>query len=314
MTRTNRILSACVLGAGFLFLYVPIASLVVYSFNASKLVTVWTGFSLKWYGALLHDDELLAAAWLSLKIALLTATASVAIGTWAGFVLARMGRFRGFTLYAAMINAPLVIPEVIQGISLLLLFVAMQQTFGWPAGRGWLTIWIGHVMLCLSFVAVIVQSRVKELDRSIEEAALDLGARPVKVFFVITLPLIAQALVSGWLLAFTVSIDDVILSAFLSGPGSTTLPLVVFSRVRMGLNPEMNALATVFITAVTIGVVVVNRAMQARERKQARDARAWHAVSTLEAMLDAPAPSPAMPPARPPAAQLRPAPAPHPVK
>ncbi|ALX16517.1 spermidine/putrescine ABC transporter permease [Burkholderia cepacia JBK9] len=314
MTRTNRILSACVLGAGFLFLYVPSASLVVYSFNASKLVTVWTGFSLKWYGALLHDDELLAAAWLSLKIALLTATASVAIGTWAGFVLARMGRFRGFTLYAAMINAPLVIPEVIQGISLLLLFVAMQQTFGWPAGRGWLTIWIGHVMLCLSFVAVIVQSRVKELDRSIEEAALDLGARPVKVFFVITLPLIAQALVSGWLLAFTVSIDDVILSAFLSGPGSTTLPLVVFSRVRMGLNPEMNALATVFITAVTIGVVVVNRAMQARERKQARDVRAWHAVSTLEAMLDAPAPSPAMPPARPPAAQLRPAPAPHPVK
>ncbi|UTV60376.1 ABC transporter permease subunit [Burkholderia arboris] len=314
MTRTNRILSACVLGAGFLFLYVPIASLVVYSFNASKLVTVWTGFSLKWYGALLHDDELLTAAWLSLKIALLTATASVAIGTWAGFVLARMGRFRGFTLYAAMINAPLVIPEVIQGISLLLLFVAMQQTFGWPAGRGWLTIWIGHVMLCLSFVAVIVQSRVKELDRSIEEAALDLGARPVKVFFVITLPLIAQALVSGWLLAFTVSIDDVILSAFLSGPGSTTLPLVVFSRVRMGLNPEMNALATVFITAVTIGVVVVNRAMQARERKQARDVRAWHAVSTLEAMLDAPAPSPAMPPARPPAAQLRPAPAPHPVK
>ncbi|MBY8609750.1 ABC transporter permease subunit [Burkholderia arboris] len=310
MTRTNRILSACVLGAGFLFLYVPIVGLVVYSFNASKLVTVWTGFSLKWYGALLHDDELLTAAWLSLKIALLTATASVAIGTWAGFVLARMGRFRGFTLYAAMINAPLVIPEVIQGISLLLLFVVMQQTFGWPAGRGWLTIWIGHVMLCLSFVAVIVQSRVKELDRSIEEAALDLGARPVKVFFVITLPLIAQALVSGWLLAFTVSIDDLVLSAFLSGPGSTTLPLVVFSRVRMGLNPEMNALATVFITVVTIGVVVVNRAMLARERKLARDARAWHAASAL----DAPAPSSAMPPARPSAAQPRHAPAPHPVK
>ncbi|WP_176046704.1 ABC transporter permease subunit [Burkholderia sp. BCC1644] len=300
MTRANRLLSASVLGAGFLFLYVPIVSLVVYSFNASKLVTVWTGFSLKWYGALLHDDELL------------TATASVAIGTWAGFVLARMGRFRGFTLYAAMINAPLVIPEVIQGISLLLLFVAMQQTFGWPAGRGWLTIWIGHVMLCLSFVAVIVQSRVKELDRSIEEAALDLGARPVKVFFVITLPLIAQALVSGWLLAFTVSIDDVILSAFLSGPGSTTLPLVVFSRVRMGLNPEMNALATVFITLVTIGVVVVNRAMLARERRQARDARAWHAASAL----DSPAPSSALPlpSARPSAAQPRHAPAPHPVK
>ncbi|HDR8859636.1 TPA: ABC transporter permease subunit [Burkholderia territorii] len=295
MTRANRLWSGCVLGAGFLFLYVPIASLVVYSFNASKLVTVWSGFSLRWYVALLHDGELLTAAWLSLKIALLTATASVAIGTWAGFVLARFGRFKGFTLYAAMINAPLVIPEVIQGISLLLLFVAMQQTFGWPAGRGWLTIWIGHVMLCLSFVAVIVQSRVKELDRSIEEAALDLGARPLKVFFVITLPLIAQALVSGWLLAFTVSIDDVILSTFLSGPGSTTLPLVVFSRVRLGLNPEMNALATVFITVVTIGVVVVNRSMLARERRTARDARAWHAASALEAPAERPASTPARP-------------------
>ncbi|HDR9769617.1 MULTISPECIES: ABC transporter permease subunit [Burkholderia] len=313
MTRANRILSACVLGAGFLFLYVPIVSLVAYSFNASKLVTVWSGFSLKWYGALLHDDELLTAAWLSLKIALLTATASVAIGTWAGFVLARMGRFRGFTLYAAMINAPLVIPEVIQGISLLLLFVAMQQAFGWPAGRGWLTIWIGHVMLCLSFVAVIVQSRVKELDRSIEEAALDLGARPWKVFFVITLPLIAQALVSGWLLAFTVSIDDVILSAFLSGPGSTTLPLVVFSRVRMGLNPEMNALATVFITVVTIGVVVVNRAMLARERRQARDMRTWRASSAPE-VPDTPASPSAMPPASAPAPRPLHDRIPHPTK
>ncbi len=275
MIKPNRILSASVLTVGFLFLYIPIISLVVYSFNASKLVTVWSGFSLKWYGALLHDDELLTAAWLSLKIALLTACASVAIGTWAGFVLARMGRFRCFTFYAAMINAPLVIPEVIQGISLLLLFVAMQQMFGWPAGRGVLTIWIGHVMLCLSFVAVIVQSRVRDLDRSIEEAALDLGAKPWKVFFVITLPLISQALVSGWLLAFTVSIDDVILSAFLSGPGSTTLPLVVFSRVRLGLNPEMNALATMFITIVTIGVVVVNSVMLARERRLARDACAW---------------------------------------
>lgn len=279
MNRANRILSACVLGAGFLFLYIPIVSLVAYSFNASKLVTVWSGFSLKWYGALLHDDELLTAAWLSLKIALLTATASVAIGTWAGFVLARMGRFRGFTLYAAMINAPLVIPEVIQGISLLLLFVAMQQTFGWPAGRGWLTIWIGHVMLCVSYVAIIVQSRVKEMNKSLEEAALDLGATPLKVFFVVTLPLISQALLSGWLLSFTLSIDDLVLSAFLSGPGSTTLPLVVFSRVRLGLNPEMNALATLFITAVTIGVIVVNRMMIARERRRIADMKAAFAVA-----------------------------------
>ncbi|MFD1557604.1 ABC transporter permease subunit [Paraburkholderia silviterrae] len=273
MIRSSRFLSTAVLTIGFLFLYIPIISLVVYSFNASKLVTVWGGFSTKWYGALLQDDELLNAAVLSLKIAFLSASASVVIGTWAGFVLARMGRFRGYTLYAGMISAPLVIPEVIQGISLLLLFVALQQMFGWPARRGLLTIWIGHVMLCLSFVAVIVQSRVRELDKSLEEAAQDLGAKPFKVFCVITLPLIAQALVSGWLLSFTVSVDDVILSAFLSGPGYTTLPLVVFSRVRLGLNPEMNALATLFIVLVTAGVIVVNRVMLARERRNTALAR-----------------------------------------
>ncbi|WP_043289346.1 ABC transporter permease subunit, partial [Paraburkholderia oxyphila] len=234
MIKPNRTLSTGVLTLGFLFLYIPIISLVVYSFNESKLVTVWSGFSLKWYAALLQDDELLTAAWLSLKIGLMTAFASIAIGTWAGYVLARMGRFRGFALFAGMINAPLVIPEVIQGISLLLLFVAMEQFLGWPKGRGVLTMWIGHVMLCVSYVAIIVQSRVKELNRSLEEAALDLGATPFKVFFVITLPLISQALVSGWLLSFTLSIDDLVLSAFLSGPGSTTLPLVVFSRVRLG--------------------------------------------------------------------------------
>ena len=268
MIKPNRTLSTAVLTFGFVFLYIPIVSLVVYSFNESKLVTVWSGFSLKWYTAVFHDAELLHAAWLSLKIALMTAFASVAIGTWAGYVLARMGRFKGFTLFTAMINAPLVIPEVIMGISMLLLFVAMEQVFGWPHGRGLVTIWIGHVMLCVSYVAIIVQSRVKELNKSLEEAALDLGATPFKVFFVITLPLIAQALVSGWLLSFTVSIDDLILSAFLSGPGSTTLPLVVYSRVRLGLNPEMNALATIFICLVTTGVVGVNVWLQARERRR----------------------------------------------
>lgn len=271
MIKPNKTLSAGVLSLGFLFLYIPIISLVVYSFNESKLVTVWSGFSFKWYAALLQDDELLSAAWLSLKIGLMTAFASVVIGTWAGFVLARFGRFRGFTLYTAMINAPLVIPEVIQGISLLLLFVAMEQIVGWPKGRGVFTMWIGHVMLCVSYVAIIVQSRVKELNKSLEEAALDLGATPLKVFFVITLPLISQALISGWLLSFTLSIDDLVLSAFLSGPGSTTLPLVVFSRVRLGLNPEMNALATLFITAVTVGVIVVNQFMVVRERRRLRD-------------------------------------------
>jgi putrescine transport system permease protein len=271
MIRPNKALSATVLTLGFIFLYVPILSLVVFSFNESKLVTVWSGFSTRWYAALLDDDELLQAAWLSLKIALMTATASIVIGTWAGFVMARFGRFKGFTLFTGMINAPLVIPEVIQGISLLLLFVAMEQLLGWPKGRGILTIWIGHVMLCISYVAIIVQSRLKEMNRSIEEAALDLGATPLKVFFVITVPLISQAILSGWLLSFTLSIDDLVLSAFLSGPGSTTLPLVVFSRVRLGLNPEMNALATLFISIVTIGVIVVNQMLVSKERKRARD-------------------------------------------
>ena len=266
--KPNRVLQFIALGLGFAFLYIPILSLIVYSFNESQLVTVWTRFSTRWYQALITDDELITAAWLSLRIALLTAFASVFIGTWAGFVLARMGRFRGFTLFSGMINAPLVIPEVIQGISLLLLFVEMGKLIGWPAGRGVFTIWIGHVMLCISYVAIIVQSRVRELNPSLEEAALDLGATPFKVFFQITLPLISQALAAGWLLSFTLSIDDLVLSAFLSGPGSTTLPLVVFSRVRLGLNPEMNALATLFIAVVTVGVIVGNHFMQRAERKR----------------------------------------------
>ncbi len=268
MIRPNRGLQAATLGVGFAFLYIPILSLIVYSFNESKLVTVWTQFSLKWYAALADDDELISAAWLSLRIGLMTAFASVVIGTWAGFVLARFGRFRGFTLFSGMINAPLVIPEVIQGISLLLLFVEMGNLLGWPAGRGVLTIWIGHVMLCISYVAIIVQSRVRELNPQLEEAALDLGATPLKVFFTITLPLISQALMAGWLLSFTLSIDDLVLSAFLSGPGSTTLPLVVFSRVRLGLNPEMNALATLFISIVTVGVVLANYFMQRAEKRR----------------------------------------------
>ncbi|BEV70600.1 MULTISPECIES: ABC transporter permease subunit [unclassified Paludibacterium] len=273
MIKPNKTLSNTVLGFGYLFLYLPIILLVIYSFNESKLVTVWSGFSTKWYAALLEDDELISAAWLSIRIALLTATASVVVGTIAGFVLARFGRFRLFTLFSAMINAPLVMPEVIIGISMLLLFVQMGQFLGWPAGRGLVTIWIGHTTLCVSYVAIIVQSRVRELDLSLEEAAMDLGATPGKIFFAITLPLISQALVSGWLLSFTLSLDDLVLTAFLSGPGSTTLPMVVFSRVRLGLNPEMNALATLFITSVTIGVLAVNWYMRAAERKLAREMR-----------------------------------------
>jgi len=228
MIKPNKAMSSTVLGLGYLFLYLPIVLLVVYSFNESKLVTLWSGFSTKWYSALLQDDELITAAWLSIRIALMTGTAAVLFGTIAGFVLARFGRFRMFTLFSAMINAPLVMPEVIIGISMLLLFVQMEQLFGWPAGRGLLTIWIGHTTLCVSYVAIIVQSRVKEMDMSLEEAAMDLGATPFKIFFAITLPLISQALISGWLLSFTLSLDDLVLTAFLSGPGSTTLPMVVF--------------------------------------------------------------------------------------
>lgn len=253
---------------GYGFLYVPIACLMVFSFNDSTLMTSWSGFSLRWYGELFQDQALLSAAKLSLLIATLTATAAVAIGTWAGYVLARMGRFRGFGLYIGMLSAPLVMPEVVLGISLLLMFVEMSKMFGWPDGNGMFTIWVGHVTLCTAYVAVIIQSRVRDLDRSLEEAALDLGASPLRVFFQITLPLIAPALLAAWLLSFTLSLDDVVVASFLSGPGYTTLPLEVFSRVRLGLKPEINALATLFMVAVGVVVVAVNR-MQIQAAKRA---------------------------------------------
>lgn len=263
-----RIFQSLFLICGMMFLYLPMISLIVYSFNESQLMAVWTRFSFKWYISLWNDPGLIAAFYLSIKIAIATATVSVLIGGWAGYVVARMGRFRGYTLFGGMINAPLVIPEVIQGITLLLLFVEMRKYFGWPAERGFLTIWIGHVMLCLSYTAILVQSRVRELDRSIEEAALDLGANPKQVFIYITLPMLFPALMAGWLLSFTLSFDDVVLSAFLSGPGSTTLPLLIFSRVRLGLNPETNALATLFIILISIGVVITNKFILSRERKK----------------------------------------------
>jgi putrescine transport system permease protein len=267
MTRTNKLLANGYLTLVFAFLYVPTACVVIYSFNESQLVSVWSGLSLKWYGALTTDSELISAAWASLKIALATAFASVLVGTWAGFVLHRFKKFRGLTLFTAMINAPLVIPEVIQGISLLLLFVALQQAVGWPA-RGMFTIWIGHTMLCVSYVAITVHSRLSGMDESLHEAAQVLGATPLRVFFDITLPLISQALISGWLLSFTISLDDVLMTAFLSGPESTLLPIVVFSRVRLGLNPEINALGTLFIAAVTVGVVLNNHLMLKRQRRR----------------------------------------------
>ncbi len=265
MTKPDPTLRAVVLAIGYAFLYVPIFCLMVFSFNDSSMMTSWSGFSLRWYAELFNDQALLSAARLSLLIATLTATAAVFIGTWAGYVLARMGRFRGFPLYIGMLSAPLVIPEVVLGISLLLMFVEISDLLGWPAGNGVFTIWVGHVTLCMAYVAVIIQSRVRDLDRSLEEAALDLGASPLKVFFVITLPLIFPAILASWLLAFTLSLDDVVIASFLSGPGYTTLPLEVFSRVRLGLKPEINALATLFMLAVGIIVVVISR-MQWRKQ------------------------------------------------
>lgn len=259
MRPRNRTWRALVLTLGYLFLYVPILCLMGFSFNGSSLMTSWSGFSFKWYHQLFHDEALLSAAWLSLQIATLTATAAMVIGTWAAYVLVRMGRFRGFALYIGMLSAPLVIPDVVLGISLLLMFVEMSKVLGWPDGNGMFTIWVGHTTMCVAYVAVIIQARIRDLDRSLEEAALDLGASPLKVFFVITVPLIAPALAAAWLLSFTLSLDDVVIASFLSGPGYTTLPLEVFSRVRLGLRPEVNALATLFILVVGIFVVVANR-------------------------------------------------------
>ena len=256
---------------GFAFLYVPIVSLIVYSFNASKLVTVWGGFSTKWYGELLRDDQILQAAWLSLGIAVMNATVAVMLGTLAGFVLARMGRFRGRLLLTGMTTAPLVMPEVITGLSLLLLFVALQDLIGWPGGRGVTTITIAHITFSMAYVAVVIQSRLASMDESVEEAAQDLGARPAKVFFVITLPIIAPALVSGWLLSFTMSLDDLVIASFVSGPGSSTLPMVIFSKVRLGVSPEINALATLLVLVVATGIVAAGVIMSRVEKRRTRD-------------------------------------------
>lgn len=243
------------LAFGYAFLYVPIFILMLYSFNASKLVTVWGGFSVKWYGELLQDQGILDAAWSSLKIAFLTACGALILGTVAALVMVRFPRFRGKTVFSSMITAPLVMPEVITGLSLLLLFVSMDQMIGWPESRGSLTIWIAHVTFATSFVAIILSSRLREMDTSIEEAAMDLGAPPLKVFFMITLPIISPALVSGWLLAFTLSLDDLVIASFVAGPGSTTLPMKVFSSVRLGISPKINAVATLIVLVVSVGVL-----------------------------------------------------------
>lgn len=259
---------------GFAFLYVPILSMVVFSFNNSRLVTVWDAANsptLKWYRLLFDNEQILGAAWLSIQIAAMTATGAVVLGTIAGLVLARFGPFRGRALLSGLTTAPLVMPEVITGLSMLLLFVSLEQLTGWPSGRGVLTITIAHITFAMAYVTVVVQSRLAGFDDSLEEAALDLGARPAKVFFRITLPLILPAIVSGWLLAFTLSWDDVVISQFVAGPGSSTLPMVIFSKVRLGVSPDVNALATIMVMIVAAGVVLSALWMRHQERRRERE-------------------------------------------
>ena len=249
---------------GFLFLYAPMVSLVIFSFNKSKLVTVWGGFSTKWYAELFQNAQILNAAGLSLRIAVISASLAIVLGTIAAFVLVRFGRFRGRTLLTGMITSPLVMPDVIIGLSLLLMFVAMQGMIGWPM-RGVTTIIIAHATFGAAYVAVVVQSRLKDMDLSVEEAAADLGAGPLRVFFDITLPIISPALISGWLLSFTLSMDDLVITSFVSGPGSSTLPMVIFSKVRLGVSPDINALATIIILIVSVGVIGAALAMSKQE-------------------------------------------------
>ena len=260
------------LGAGYVFLYLPIAALVIYSFNNSPLPTRWGGFTLKWYVSLTQDREMIAGLWLSLKIAFFTACGSVLLGTAAAFSLVKYRRFSGRTLFAGMVSAPLVMPEVIVGLSLLLMLVSMQRWLGFPT-RGALTIGLGHLLIGLAYATVVIRARLQDMNPQLEEAAMDLGARPAQVFRLITLPLIAPSLLSAWLLTFTLSLDDVVLSAFLSGPGATTMPLVIFSRARLGLNPSINAVATVIIAAVSIGVVAASYLIARNERRRALEMR-----------------------------------------
>ena len=269
-TLGQKLLRWTVLTLGFAFLYLPILLLVVYSFNSSRLATVWAGFSTKWYGELLRDRQILEAAWVSLRIAFWTATAATAIGTLGAMVMTRFRRFPGKTVFGALITAPLVMPEVIIGLSILLMLVSAGAALGIPS-KGMVAIWIAHVTLTVSFVTVVVSSRLQDLDKSLEEAAMDLGANRLKVFFLITLPIIAPALVSGWLLAFTLSLDDVVIASFVAGPDSTTLPIKVFSSVRLGVSPKINALATLMIMVVSVAAVIGWWLMFRDEQRRQRD-------------------------------------------
>ena len=260
-----------VLCFGFAFFYIPIISMIIFSFNKSRLATVWGGFSIEWYFKLFKNAQIIKAATLSLEIAVISATFATILGTMAGMALARFSRFRGRTLFSGLVSAPLIMPEVITGVSLLLLFVFMERYIGWPEKRGFTTVTIAHTTFALSYVAVIIQSRLQSMDVSLEEAAMDLGSKPWQVLFDVTLPIIAPAMISGWLLAFTISLDDVVITNFTTGPGATTLPILIWGKVKLGVTPDINALATLIVLVVSIGVGLAGYIMYRSEKKRDRD-------------------------------------------
>jgi putrescine transport system permease protein len=252
---------------GYALLYVPIVSVVIYSFNDSRLVTLWGGFSTRWYASLLADDELLAAAFLSLRIAIVSATLATVLGAVVAVALHRLKRMRGRMLLTGMVTAPLVMPEIITGLSLLFLFISLANVIGWPAQRGATTITIAHITFSMAYVVVVVRSRLAVMDQALEDAAMDLGGRPLAVFFDITVPLLWPALISGWLLAFTLSLDDLVISSFVSGPGATTLPMLIFAKVKLGVTPDINAIATIIIALVAVAVAVAAIATRGRREE-----------------------------------------------
>ena len=270
MNRRPVFLITC-LCFGFAFFYIPILSLIVFSFNKSRLVSVWGGFSTQWYGKLFENDQIIEAAKLSLSIALVSATIATILGTMAGIALARFKRFRGCTLFSGLVTAPLIMPEIITGISSLMLFILMADWIGWPGERGFTTVTIAHITFSMTYVTTIIHARLSSTDISIEEAALDLGSRPWQVLTDITLPVIAPALLSGWLLAFTISIDDVVITNFTTGPGATTLPILIWSKVKLGVTPDINALATMIILIVGVLVVTAGIIMHRAEARRERD-------------------------------------------
>jgi putrescine transport system permease protein len=269
-----------VMAFGFAFFYVPILSMIVYSFNASRLATVWGGFSTKWYVALLSNDQVIRAAILSLKIALLSATFATILGTMAGIAMARFRRFRGRVLFSGLVTAPLIMPEVITGISSLIFFLLMAEWVGWPAQRGFTTVTLAHITFSMVFVTTIVHSRLIRADEAIEEAAMDLGSRPWQVMLDVTLPVIAPAILSGWLLAFTISLDDVVITSFTTGPGNTTLPLLIWSKVKLGVTPDINALATITVVVVGIGVALAGYVMNRAEKRRLADMQLAYRANT----------------------------------